>query len=706
MLASPFATRAENSGYDAIVYTDGDLIVAKDTEGNVICENTDASTVITAAIEDGGKVFVSAGKYTLTSKIILDVAKTLVGAGIFATEFTYTGGDYAVELTKEGTYARNVDIGNFEINFGADAVGGIHINSAKRCTFHDIYVYGQGSNVDVGIEVGATADAGNWFNVMSNIMVTFISNAAGTGKGIYIRPSGDKLTNSCTIVGGMIHHCDNNIYITCGNGHNFHGIDIESGITRDVFCSGRADFYGCRIENDGKDSIECSENGSIGIYGGRISGAGLTGYTWNIFKAEGKSIQRANSLGISRNINHVYFASNYDSLQDCVNAAPDGSEIQLGEGTYTGISLATRTHLHFVGVGKRSSRILGGDADGINISGDSKHITFENLKIDSTAANSLKIRSNAQYIIFKNCLISSGSTAVYFQASGTRPGMEMINCEISGASGYGIHGYATTSEGGAELLIDSCNIHDTSIAGIRAARAHNWTIKNTVVGEPTTQDQNAIELGANSSEIRISGCDLTPSGNGVAIEDSGANNTIGYVRHTDLFMDVLATSATHVRSNEDLSAAAPITFTIDAQPDVPRTLSAHFDSHAQITAYTLEITGIDAKGNTITETKTESDGWDWETSNAFAVLTSVIMTSRTGTGVDDTMDLGITDVLGLSNVIWETGDVFKIKKNSANGIVAGAQVNVTYHTYDMSVIGLSATDDFTVWYRSNRNAIP
>ena len=170
-------------------------------------------------------------------------------------------------------------------------------------------------------------------------------------------------------------------------------------------------------------------------------------------------------------------------------------------------------------------------------------------------------------------------------------------------------------------------------------------------------------------------------------------------------MDVLAVSATQVRSNEDLSEEIPNTFTIDAQPDVPRTLSGHFDSHAQITAYTIIITGIDAKGNTITETKTEANGWDWETSNALANVTSIKMTARTGTGAGDTMDVGITDVLGLSNVIYATTDVYKIKKNNANATVAGAQVNITYDTYDFAVIGLAATDNFTIWYRSNLNII-
>ena len=46
-----------------------------------------------------------------------------------------------------------------------------------------------------------------------------------------------------------------------------------------------------------------------------------------------------------------------------------------------------------------------------------------------------------------------------------------------------------------------------------------------------------------------------------------------------------------------------------------------------------------------------------------------------------------------------------IKKNNANATVATARVSTTYGTYDMSVIGLGAGDDFTIWYKSNLNII-
>ena len=92
--------------------------------------------------------------------------------------------------------------------------------------------------------------------------------------------------------------------------------------------------------------------------------------------------------------------------------------------------------------------------------------------------------------------------------------------------------------------------------------------------------------------------------------------------HVDHFQDCLAASATAIRSNEDLSAAVPLTFTFDAQPDIPRKLAWAFDSHAQITAFSITFIGKNAKGQSIAQTTTEASGWTGTTNEAFATITS------------------------------------------------------------------------------------
>ena len=327
------------------------------------------------------------------------------------------------------------------------------------------------------------------------------------------------------------------------------------------------------------------------------------------------------------------------------------------------------------------------------------NISARNLKIDSPGGDSVAGWNNSIYNVddsdFDLCL-SGGDEYIDINIK------DVQNLVLCGKIKTG-HIYPIYVQSGSNILIKNMDFFlYGSEQGIlvpnSASNAHTIRIKDVNIYKMSSGVLYGIKNVAAEkpqlSGVSVIGAETAPYLN---------CNVVDEITVPDLFRDVLAVSATHVRSNEDLSVATPITFTIDAQPDVPRTLSAHFDSHAQITEYDIEIIGVDAKGNTITETKDETDGWDWETSNAFAIITSIKMTARTGTGVGDTMDIGITDVLGLSNNIYATSDVFKIQKNNANATVAAAQVNTTYDTYDMAVIGLAGGDDFTIWFKSNLN---
>jgi hypothetical protein len=169
----------------------------------------------------------------------------------------------------------------------------------------------------------------------------------------------------------------------------------------------------------------------------------------------------------------------------------------------------------------------------------------------------------------------------------------------------------------------------------------------------------------------------------------------------DLFMDVLAASANHVVVAQDLNVAPPIACVIAAQPDIPRNITITVtDGDTSISAFQIDIVGVDAKGQAATEQFLLAGGLVQTGNVAWATITSVTVTSITGAGVGDVLDVGIGIKLGLSNIIYSTGDVYKIKKDNADAVVAGAQVSVTYATYDMTVIGLAATNDFTIWYKT------
>ena len=221
---------------------------------------------------------------------------------------------------------------------------------------------------------------------------------------------------------------------------------------------------------------------------------------------------------------------------------------------------------------------------------------------------------------------------------------------------------------------------------------------------------NKARYGINVSAATCTGNtiknnDLVSSGTTSAFIDSGTN-TQCYTVICDHFQDVQQPQDNGYVNNKSLSTGLPITMTPNSdQPDVARNVSWNFDSHAQITAFTIVIIGVDGQGRSKTVTITELDGWTGVTAVAFATFTSIQMTSRTGTGVADTMDIGQGSVFGLANPI-SAGDVFKVKKNNFNWPAASYTVNTTYNTVDPSTGGgISGGDDFTIWYKVNLNTL-
>lgn len=333
--------------------------------------------------------------------------------------------------------------------------------------------------------------------------------------------------------------------------------------------------------------------------------------------------------------------------------------------------------------------------------------------------------------IVGNSLYGSGS-AVYMddQADGSHAAQEVI---IDGNICYGGNGhnavsldggggcivtnnwiYCTTPNytavslfGAQNCIVSNNKIEGTCRYGVRLFRGNssNQAIDNVVtdniiegptigIGEMDSADYNIIK----NNNLRHCATPISTVG----------LHTIVWEHHSDIFMDVLAVSATHV-VNAQACHVDPTTLTVGAgiaaQPDVPRTFSWVVNNAGGITAADITITGIDAKGNSISESFDLTGGLTGETNNAFATVSQVKIENQVNAAAGDTISVGITDVLGLSNIIYATGDVYKIKKNNADAVLAAAQVDTDYDTYDMSVIGLAATNDFTIWFKSNLNII-
>ena len=179
------------------------------------------------------------------------------------------------------------------------------------------------------------------------------------------------------------------------------------------------------------------------------------------------------------------------------------------------------------------------------------------------------------------------------------------------------------------------------------------------------------------------------------------------------FRGVRAALATYIRTGNTLAGATPVVFTIDAQPDVPRTITWAFVSHLQITAFTIVIVGVNAKGAAQTVTIATASGWTGETTVAFATITSITLTARTGTGAGDTINVGIGSGLGLAMGIAATSDVFKVSKAPlASGIatdysgVANVTPAIAGDIVDVSTgAAIVDGDDFTISYFTKANEL-
>jgi len=97
----------------------------------------------------------------------------------------------------------------------------------------------------------------------------------------------------------------------------------------------------------------------------------------------------------------------------------------------------------------------------------------------------------------------------------------------------------------------------------------------------------------------------------------------------------------------------------------------------------------DGKGNSIEETFQFARGLTQVDNKAFGTISGVEVTSITGAGAGDVLDVGIGSKLGLSNVIYATGDVYKVKKNNADWASANYTLvsNGYAHYLDVSLYG-------------------
>jgi hypothetical protein len=109
------------------------------------------------------------------------------------------------------------------------------------------------------------------------------------------------------------------------------------------------------------------------------------------------------------------------------------------------------------------------------------------------------------------------------------------------------------------------------------------------------------------------------------------------------FRRALPVTANYIVAAEDVGAfTGGETCTIAHQPDTPRNLTILYTEAAGvITALVVTVVGTDADDDVLTEVFTFVDSLDITGESLFKTVTSVTVTTITGNGVGDTLDVGI-----------------------------------------------------------------
>jgi len=160
------------------------------------------------------------------------------------------------------------------------------------------------------------------------------------------------------------------------------------------------------------------------------------------------------------------------------------------------------------------------------------------------------------------------------------------------------------------------------------------------------------------------------------------------------FQDLKAASVTHIHAAITGNGASQDITTAITNPDVPRVASITATNNATIPTGVVTITGL-VRGVSTTDAITITGGSTVNGVKPFDTITNINIPA--GVDVNNTVSIGIGDVLGLPKEINLTSDVYKKSVNSVDVTTEiSGKVNATYGTLDCSTI--VANEETTIWY--------
>ena len=321
---SPYTTKTERGGYSAIVCKDGDLYVAEDDVGAVIKENSDAATVIQAALDEGGKTILGEGQFDikgltdtgiqmasydsiegLGEKTILKVYDGESTHGVFCV--TGTSGDH-----KRGIAISNLLIDGNKVNFS---------KSSEYDGFGIIFQYVDYSSIK-NVRIKDVKQDGILVKYCDyNTLDSIISDGAEDGDGVSFEDSEHcTLSNYRGLNNGFL-----GIFVCATSSYNlFSDIHCNSNGTQGISVGDWGGSGACHFNRF--NNVELIANGYDGL---KIN----SGSYWNNFVNLNSYYNQRHGVFIEvGSENNVFFGS---SIQD---------NSQAGSGNYDGLRIENSSY--------------------------------------------------------------------------------------------------------------------------------------------------------------------------------------------------------------------------------------------------------------------------------------------------------------------------------------------------------------------------
>lgn len=162
------------------------------------------------------------------------------------------------------------------------------------------------------------------------------------------------------------------------------------------------------------------------------------------------------------------------------------------------------------------------------------------------------------------------------------------------------------------------------------------------------------------------------------------------------YANILATTTSAKATQYDVSGGAGALAGV-VQPDVPRNLVVNFtDGDVSINAFQLDVVGTAPDGTAVSEQFLFAGGLDQVGSKIFATITSITLTSVTGQGAGDTLDIGHGDKIGVVLPAGSTSlSIVKLKVDGT--LEAAAATDTTNNSFTPTTVADGARD-YEVWY--------